>query len=210
MWSSKKTIHGIGKSTVFHIKQIVVNEEIDGGEINEEQNNAKVHPETQHDEALAEDTSHNLRDSRTKRKLAWMMDYEVNYNEYGADNVNYALCVDTDPIILEEAMKGSKWRKALDNEIKSIESYKTWELTELTDGQKSIGFKWIFKTKLNEKGEVNKYKARLVTKEYKRKYWVDYKEVFAPIASQDTIRLVISLGAQNSCPIYQLHVKSAF
>ena len=37
-----------------------------------------------------------------------------------------------------------------------------------TAGAKKIGVKWIYKTKLNESGEVDKYKARLVIKGYTR------------------------------------------
>ena len=33
-------------------------------------------------------------------------------------------------------------------------------------GAKKVGVKWIYKTKFNENGEVDKYKARLVAKEY--------------------------------------------
>ncbi|RVW90346.1 Retrovirus-related Pol polyprotein from transposon TNT 1-94 [Vitis vinifera] len=68
----------------------------------------------------------------------------------------------------------------------------------------------FYKTKLKENGEVDKYKARLVAKGYKQEFGVDYKEVFAPVARHDTIRLVIALAAQNSWPIFQLDVKSAF
>ena len=80
----------------------------------------------------------------------------------------------------------------------------------LPKGQKIIGVKWIYKTKLNEKREIDKFKARLVVKGYNQKYGVDYQEIFAPVARQNTIRLVISLAAQNSWPIFQLDVKSAF
>ena len=58
--------------------------------------------------------------------------------------------------------------------------------------------KWIFKTKLKENGEVDKYKARLVAKGYEQEFGVDYEEVFAPVARHDTIRLLIALAAQNS------------
>jgi len=51
-------------------------------------------------------------------------------------------------------------------EIESIESNNTWELTDLPVGCKKIGVKWIYKTKLNEKGEIEKYKAKLVAKGY--------------------------------------------
>ncbi|KAG8481752.1 hypothetical protein CXB51_027230 [Gossypium anomalum] len=57
-------------------------------------------------------------------------------------------------------------------------------LTELSEGQKTIGVKWVYKTKLKENGEVDKYKARLVAKGYKQEFWVDYKEVFALVASR--------------------------
>ena len=98
----------------------------------------------------------------------------------------------------------------MDDEIKAIERNATWALTDLPRGQKTIGVKWVYKTKLEDNGEVDKYKARLVAKGYKQEFGVDYKEVFAPVARLDTIRLVIALAAQHSWPVFQLDVKSAF
>ena len=70
--------------------------------------------------------------------------------------------------------------------------------------------KWVYKTKLKENDEVEKFKAPLVAKGYKQEFGIDYKEVFAPIARHDTIRLVISLAEQKSWSIFQLDVKSTF
>jgi hypothetical protein len=83
----------------------------------------------------------------------------------------------------------------MDDEIDAIEINNTWELTNLPKGHKTIDVKWVFKTKLTENGEVDKYKARLVVKGYKQEYEIDYTEVFAPVARHDTIRLVIALAA---------------
>ncbi|RVW33212.1 Retrovirus-related Pol polyprotein from transposon RE1 [Vitis vinifera] len=69
---------------------------------------------------------------------------------------------------------------------------------------------WMQDFELNKDGGVDKYKARLVAKGYKQEFGVDYKEVFAPVAKLDTIRLVLSMAAQNSWSIHQLDVKSAF
>ncbi|CAL2235241.1 unnamed protein product [Prunus armeniaca] len=99
----------------------------------------------------------------------------------------------SDPVPFSDAIKEPKWQKAM-----------------IPQGQKTIGVKWVFKTKLNEKGEIHKHKARLVAKGYKQEYGIDYTKVFPPVARPDTIRLVISLAAQNSWPIFQLDVKSAF
>ena len=63
---------------------------------------------------------------------------------------------------------------------------------------------------MKENGEVDKHKARLVAKGYKQEVGVDYKEVFAPVARHDTIRLVIAMTTQNSWLIFQLDMKSAF
>jgi hypothetical protein len=98
----------------------------------------------------------------------------------------------------------------MDQEMQAIERNDTWELTVLPSGSKTIGVKWVFKTKVNENEEVDKYKARLVAKGYCQQYGIDYAEVFAPVARLDTIQIVISLAAQNSWVIYQLDVKSAF
>lgn len=94
----------------------------------------------------------------------------------------------------------------MDAKIKSIEKNDTLELINLSRSQKTISVKWGYKTKLNKKGEVGKHKAYLVEKRYKHKYGVDCKKVFALVARQNTIYLIISLTTQNSQPI-QLDVK---
>ncbi|KAL5794998.1 hypothetical protein ACOSP7_003592 [Xanthoceras sorbifolium] len=140
-----------------------------------------------------------------------MMDYEVSDSDDSHDSLShFALFLDCDPVAFEDAVKESKWRIVMDAEIAAIERNHTWDLTELPKGQKTIGVKWVYKTKLKENGEVYKYKARLVTKGYKQEFGVDYKEVFAPVARHDTIRLVIALATQNSWFIFQLDVKLAF
>ncbi|MCI06665.1 copia-type polyprotein, partial [Trifolium medium] len=100
-----------------------------------------------------------------------------------------------DPISYDEAAKYDIWKKAMDTEIAAIESNDTWELTELPTGAKKIGVKWIYKTKYNEQGKVEKYKARLVAKGYSQQHGIDYNEVFAPVARWDTIRTILAIVA---------------
>ena len=81
--------------------------------------------------------------------------------------------VGVDPLNFEEAVKIGKWRNVMDAEIAAIEKNGTWELINLPTGAKLVGVKWVYKTKLNEKGEVDKVKARLVVKGYVQQYGVD-------------------------------------
>ena len=111
------------------------------------------------------------------------------FSEEEVEHNNLIMFTSTaNPTTFEEAVQNSKWRAAINLEIEAIERNGTWELTDLPKGMKKIGVKWVFKTKLNENGEVDKCKARLVAKGYAYHHGIDYTKVFAPMARWDMIR----------------------
>ena len=73
-------------------------------------------------------------------------------------------------------------------EIVSIEINGTWDLVDLLKDKKSTGVKWVYKTKLNEKGEIHRYNARLVEKRFSQQLGIDFGETFASVAILDTMR----------------------
>jgi Reverse transcriptase (RNA-dependent DNA polymerase) len=73
-----------------------------------------------------------------------------------------------------------------------------------------VGLKWIYKTKTNPDGSVQKYKARLMAKGYSQQPEIDYQDTFIPVARHETIRILIALAAHKGWKLYQLDVKSAF
>ena len=77
-----------------------------------------------------------------------------------------------DPVNIQQAMKDTnseKWIEAMNEEYKSMQDNKIRKLVPLPKGKKSIRYKWIFKTKKDSKGNVEKYKARLIAKGYTKK-----------------------------------------
>jgi hypothetical protein len=98
----------------------------------------------------------------------------------------------------------------MDEEIDSIERSNTWDLVDLPEGENSIGVKWVYNTKLNADGEVEKYKARLVAQGFSQQPGIDYNETFAPVARIDTVRMVLAIAAQNRWIMHKMDVKSAF
>lgn len=70
--------------------------------------------------------------------------------------------------------------------------------------------KWVYKIKRNAKGEVERYKARLVVKCYKQQPGIDYGEVFTVVAHLESIRLFISLASHHRWKYFHMDVKSTF
>ena len=115
-----------------------------------------------------------------------------------------------DPVSFDEAAKEDVWIKAMDEEIDSIERNNTWDLVDLPEGKNSIGVKWVYKTKLNAKGEVEKYKARLVAQGFSQQPGIDYNETFSPVERIDTMRMVLAIATHNKWIMHKMDVKSAF
>ncbi|BBH01896.1 BURP domain-containing protein [Prunus dulcis] len=95
-------------------------------------------------------------------------------------------------------------------EIEMIEKNETWELVDRPSDKPIIGVKWVYKTKLNLDGSIQKHKARLVVKGYAQKPGINFNETFASVARLDTIKTLIALAAQKGWKLYQLDVKFAF
>ena len=64
----------------------------------------------------------------------------------------------------------------MNDEIASMHHNHIWELAKLPNRHKVIGCKWIFKTKREAIGEIERYKVRLIVKGYnKERLLIAYK-----------------------------------
>ncbi|KAK6151021.1 hypothetical protein DH2020_015953 [Rehmannia glutinosa] len=81
----------------------------------------------------------------------------------------------------------------MNEEIKSMRDNDVWELVSLPEGVKPIGFKWIFKIKRDSRGNVKRYKARLIAKGFTQKECIDYKETFSLFSSKDSFKIIMAL-----------------
>jgi hypothetical protein len=79
-------------------------------------------------------------------------------------------------------------------EMAAIQENRTWELVDPPIGCRPIGLKWVYKVKRDEKGNVVRYKAKLVAKGYVQRDNNDVDEVFASVARIDSVRVVLELA----------------
>ena len=103
-----------------------------------------------------------------------------------------------------------KWKATMQEELTMIDKNQTWKHVKRYEHKRVIGVKWVFRTKLNADGSINKHKARLVVKGYAQIFGVDFFNKFAPVARQDTIRMLLAIAAQRGWKICHLDVKSTF
>jgi hypothetical protein len=114
-----------------------------------------------------------LRRSKTVKKSAISTDYKV----YNTEIVH----MEGDPTSYEEAKGGpnsSKWLEAMEDEMRLMSSNNVWDLEEIPKGAKTVGCKWVYKTKYDSNGNIEKYKARLVAKRFTQREGVDYMRHF--------------------------------
>jgi hypothetical protein len=64
-----------------------------------------------------------------------------------------------EPASLIQAKQEACWRRAMEEELQAIEDNGTWTLTDLPQGWRAIGLKWVFKVKKDEHGAVVRYKG---------------------------------------------------
>jgi hypothetical protein len=115
-----------------------------------------------------------------------------------------------EPTNFEEASQEEDWIRAMNEELDQIEKNNTWELVPRPENKNVIGSKWVFKNKMNEKGQVIRNKYRLVYKGYAQVEGQDFDETFAPVARLEAIRMFLAYSYHKNFKVYQMDVKSAF
>ena len=72
----------------------------------------------------------------------------------------------------------SKWLEAMEDEMKSMNANIVWDMEIIPKGAKTVGYKWVYKTKLYSQGNIERYKARLMVKGFTQREGIDYNETF--------------------------------
>ncbi|XP_075091938.1 uncharacterized protein LOC142172071 [Nicotiana tabacum] len=130
------------------------------------------------DETLHEETNSQISDTNEPQEIPLRKSQRVRKSAISDDYIVYLqepdfdIGLNKDPILYSQAMESNesdKWINDMKEELKSIEYNKIWDLIELGDSSKRIGCRWVFKTKHDSNGNIEKYKARHVANGYTKK-----------------------------------------
>nr|GEU84097.1 hypothetical protein [Tanacetum cinerariifolium] len=153
-----------------------------------------------------------LNDYVIDSKVKYGINKYVDYLNFSSDNYSFVtnLSKTYEPMSYKEAASDPRWIDAMNSEMEALIRNMTWVITKLPSGRKRNESKWIFKVKYKSTGEVERFKARLVAKEYNQKERIDYAETFSTVMKMVTVRCVLSLAVQNGWTVYQLDINNAF
>ena len=149
-----------------------------------------------------------LRISTRVRKSTIPNDYVVYLQE-----LDYNIRAKNDPKTFSQAMSSKEcklWYNAMKEEMNSMISNRVWNLVELPNSVKSVGCKWVFKTKKDLLGNIERHKASLVAKGFTQREGIDYTETLSPVSKKDSLRVIMELVANFDFDLHQMDVKTTF
>ncbi|OWZ05487.1 Gag-pol Polyprotein [Phytophthora megakarya] len=107
------------------------------------------------------------------------------------------------PTTCSEALESDHaegWAKAMDEDYNSLLQNETWEPVprpQRKQGQRQnsiLTSVWVIVTKRNEKGEVERLKARLAIRGFMQKFGIDYLQTYCPVVRIESVQLVLLIS----------------
>ena len=134
---------------------------------------------------------------------------EVTIPSEGVDIVNAV----RDPKNYGEAVRSDskdKWAVAIKDELDALEENGVWAVVVPPDNAHILHNKWVFKTKTDADGNVERYKARLVACGNEQLFGVDYTLTFAAVMELGTVKVILVLSRRWNVPARHGDVPNAY
>lgn len=135
---------------------------------------------------------------------------------YEKDPMYYVCSIaetDTDPTYKQAMMGKDKehWQQAIDREYNSLREKGVYSIVTPPKGARIVGSKLVLKVKLDKDNRPIKYKARAVAQGFSQVEGVNYFDTYSPVAKVKSIKLAISLAAQDrNLSLFQIDFDTAF
>nr|CCA24647.1 hypothetical protein PITG_05283 [Albugo laibachii Nc14] len=103
-----------------------------------------------------------------------------------------------------------KWMTAVSEELKALEENGAWEVVIPPTGSHVLHNKWVFETKTDANGDVERYKARLVACGNEQLFGVDYTLKFAAVMELSKVKVILVISRRWNVPARHGDVPNAY
>jgi len=104
----------------------------------------------------------------------------------------------------------AKWDAACEDEICNFQQMGVYDIVLQPKGHKVVGSKWVLCIKRGPDGQVQKYKARIITQGFTQVEGLDYDQTFTPVVKLLTFRAILAIAVQQNLTIHQMDIKAAY
>jgi len=107
--------------------------------------------------------------------------------------------LDEDPTTYPQSVNSSlkaEWTSAMNDEIIALKKNKTFDVVNKPIGRNIVGSKWVFKTKKNADGTLERFRARAVAQGFSQAPGFDFEDTFALVIRYESLRLLIAICAR--------------
>jgi len=141
------------------------------------------------------------------------------YTSSSVDRPSHAMIstvymVEPGPVNYKAAMEtaeAGEWQVAVDSECSSLVKNRVLTFVDVIPaGKKAIPTRLVLQRKLDPRGETTRYKARLVAQGFRQVEGLDFREMFAPVASLSSVRILLAIAGSRGYAVYQMDVVTAF
>lgn len=144
--------------------------------------------------------------------ILYPLSHVLSYKNISASHYQFlsSITKHEEPTSYKQAVMHPEWIQAMQAELEALNNNSTWVITNLPQGKKPIGCKWVYKIKHKADGSIERYKARLVAKGFTQVEGIDFFDTFSPVAKLTTIRLLLAIASSQNWYMHQLDVHNAF
>lgn len=105
------------------------------------------------------------------------------------------------------------WREAMDREIGALNAKKNLRpisRSEMPTDHRTINTMWVFDVKTDHKGNMLKFKARVVARGDKQRPNIDFKDTFSPVARMATFWMFTAVCTIQDMEIYHGDIDTVY
>ena len=125
-------------------------------------------------------------------------------------DLNSIIGTDIEPQTVSQELKDPRWVQAMHAKFEALIHNNTWVLVPPDLRQNLVRSKRVFRIKCNPNGSIDRFKARLVARDFHQCPSIDFLDTFSSIVKLVIVWVVLSIALRRLSLICQLDVNNVF